>query len=220
MTAEDLVCIECFEDKDNWCQCPGCGAGDAAHIHCDARGVKCPSRGVKKKGMHGFCNKCAKTWRCEECGADVSMCASRPISNRCFPCLERAPGHCACVDKECGYHFGRTCGQKLRSDTGSYLGELRDSAICVPCNKWKFNVRSGHSSERFCTCSGCSACHLRAPACDFCSKPRRCQVSQNDDEVEITFWKSVLPTPEANQIHVALALSTSEWTSLDRSFWK
>ena len=31
-------------------------------------------------------------------------------------------------------------------------------------------------------------------------------MSQNDDEVEITFWKSVLPTPEANQIHVAFGV--------------
>ena len=91
------VCTSCEGSRARWCQCPGCAAGDTAHVHHTALGRHCRGSGYNFK--HGFCKGSLRTWVCATCGSSAAKCGARPISAQCTSCATSiAPPYLSSVD--------------------------------------------------------------------------------------------------------------------------
>ena len=85
------VCSACVGSREAWCECPGCGEGDARHVHHSDSGAHCARPRDRHRGAHNFCASCRRAWRCASCQREVTVCPERPTGPRCSACIGPSP---------------------------------------------------------------------------------------------------------------------------------
>ena len=85
------VCSACVGSREAWCECPGCGEGDARHVHHSDSGANCARPRDRHRGAHNFCASCRRAWRCASCQREVTVCPEWPTGPRCSACIGPSP---------------------------------------------------------------------------------------------------------------------------------